>query len=127
METMLVIGAMNSVVAQVSEQLSMFSLDQNEKEIAVCCEDGDTLLAQQPEEWMMKLVPGGERVVYVGKYPLVLRPAPTCAENIPTGHRYYHYQIDGQVYSGIFVGRSVQYDGLFEEEQSEGNDDEPQS
>lgn len=73
--------------------------------IAICCEDGETAPARAPEDWMTALVPGGEYVINVGKHPLVLRPTATAADQVPVGHRYYHYMVGHQVYSGIFVGR----------------------
>ena len=56
---------------------------------------------------MKRLVPKGEYIVMVGPYPLMLRPTPVRAEDIEAGHRYYHYTIDGRVYSGIFLGRDT--------------------
>ena len=88
------------------EQLSLFDLAP-EGIVAECCFDGSTRPAQRPEPWMKRLVPKGEYIVMVGPYPLMLRPVPARAEDIEAGHRYYHYTIDGRVYSGIFLGRDT--------------------
>lgn len=88
------------------EQLSLFDLAP-EGIAAECCFDGSTRPAQRPEPWMKRLVPKGEYIVMVGPYPLMLRPTPVRAEDIEAGHHYYHYTIDGRVYSGIFLGRDT--------------------
>ena len=92
------------------EQLSLFDLAPGSA-LAECCYDGSTRPAQRPEPWMKRLVPKGEYVVMVGPYPLMLRPVPVRAEDIEAGHRYYHYTIDGRVYSGIFLGRDTEKGG----------------
>lgn len=84
------------------EQLSLFIA---EGAVAICFEDGKEAPTRTLENWMMALVPDGEYVIDVGTHPLVLRPTATTADKIPVGHRYYHYMIGPQVYSGIFVGR----------------------
>lgn len=83
-------------------QLTLFA---SEGAVAICCEDGKEATTRTLEDWMEALVPDGEYVIDIGKHPLVLRPTATTAEKIPVGHRYYHYMIGPQVYSGIFVGR----------------------
>lgn len=87
------------------KQLSLFIA---EDAVAVCCEDGKVLPARELEDWMSTLVPDGEYVIDIGNHPLVLRPTATAADKIATGHRYYHYMIGPQVYSGIFVGREME-------------------
>lgn len=44
-------------------------------------------------------------VVMVGTHPLVMRKTTLTADEIPEGHQFYHYLIDGAVYAGIFVGK----------------------
>lgn len=85
------------------EQISLFDL-LPEDTMARCSMDGRTAPANRPEPWMKRLIPNGEYFVRVGDHPLVLKPAPTQEEDIPEGHRYYHYIIGGQVYAGVFVG-----------------------
>lgn len=70
------------------EQLSFFSMlaAPTLPQVAVCC-------------------PGGEYVVQVAGHSLVLRPANCPADDVPAGHRYYHYTIGERLFSGVFVGR----------------------
>ena len=51
------------------------------------------------------LLPDGEYVVMVGTHPLVMRKTTLTADEVPEGHQFYHYLIDGAVYAGIFVGK----------------------
>ena len=46
-----------------------------------------------------------ECVVMVGTHPLVMRKTTLTADEVPEGHQFYHYLIDGAVYAGIFVGK----------------------
>ena len=41
----------------------------------------------------------------VGTHPLVMRKTKLTADEVPEGHQFYHYLIDGAVYAGIFVGK----------------------
>ena len=50
-------------------------------------------------------VPDGEYVVMVGTHPLVMRKTKLAVDEVPEGHQFYHYLIDGAVYAGIFVGK----------------------
>lgn len=86
------------------EQLSFFSLPA-QPAVAVCCMDGRGFPAEPAESWMQRLVQGGEYVVQVAGHSLVLRPADGTADDVPAGHRYYHYTIGERLFSGVFVGR----------------------
>lgn len=44
-------------------------------------------------------------VVMVGTHPLVMRKTKLAVDEVPEGHQFYHYLIDGAVYAGIFVGK----------------------
>lgn len=88
------------------EQLSFFTmLAQALPAVAVCCMDGGSQTAAPAESWMKRLVPGSEYVVQVAGHPMVLRPADGTADDVPAGHRYYHYTIGERLFSGVFVGR----------------------
>lgn len=80
------------------EQLSLF------RGTAVRCADGQEIALEEPEAWMLEIVPRGEHVAFVDGRPLVLVPVPLWCEQVREGHRYYHYTIGGRVYAGIFVG-----------------------
>ena len=88
------------------EQLSLFTmLCPVPPAVAVCCMDGRRVDATPAESWMQRLVQGGEYVVQVASHPMVLRPADGTADDVPAGHRYYHYTIGERLFSGVFVGR----------------------
>lgn len=89
------------------EQLSFFSMlsAPTLPQVAVCCMDGTRADAAPAESWMQRLVQGGEYVVQVAGHSLVLRPADGTADDVPAGHRYYHYTIGERLFSGVFVGR----------------------
>lgn len=87
------------------EQLSLFDIDIPDDLTAVCCMDMRAAQARKPDAWMKDIVPDCEYVVAVGIHPLVLRPTRMSVADIPEGHSYYHYQIDGRVYAGVFIGR----------------------
>lgn len=88
------------------EQLSLFTmLSPVPPAVAVCCMDGSRVDATPAESWMQRLVQGGEYVVQVASHPMVLRPADGTADDVPAGHRYYHYTIGERLFSGVFVGR----------------------
>ena len=90
------------------EQISLFDIIATRPMTAKSCLNGTMLTAQKPEPWMLQLVPKGEYVIPSDKYPLVLVPTKRKADQIPSGHHYYHYVINGQVYAGTFVGREVE-------------------
>lgn len=89
------------------EQLSLFSISSSTplEADAVSCMDNFPSKVLPAEPWMKALVPEGEYSILVAGHPLVLRPARIRPESIPEGHEFYHYLIDGRLYSGIFVGR----------------------
>lgn len=89
------------------EQLSFFSMlaAPTLPQVAVCCMDGTRADAEPAESWMKRLVQGGEYVVQVASHSLVLRPAESTVDAIPSGHSYYHYTIGERLFSGVFVGR----------------------
>ena len=86
------------------EQLSFFSLPA-QPAVAICCMDGQRTTAATAENWMKRLVQGGEYVVQVAGHPMVLRPADGTEDDVTAGHRYYHYTIGERLFSGVFVGR----------------------
>lgn len=89
------------------EQLSLFDLCTAADEAATSCWTGVKTVARKVEGWMKRLVPDGEYVVDVGGHDCVLRPTKLSAADIPQGHAFYHYQIGGRIYAGIFVGRET--------------------
>ena len=72
---------------------------------AISLFDHTTHSSEKPSEWMKQLVPDGEYVVMVGTHPLVMRKTKLAVDEVPEGHQFYHYLIDGAVYAGIFVGK----------------------
>lgn len=88
------------------EQLSLFSLG-NMTTSATCLFNMESREARKPDEWMSGLVPGGKYVVDIDSHPLVLRPVNLRENEVPAGHRFYHYLIGNQVYAGVFVGKSA--------------------
>lgn len=74
---------------------------------AISLFDGSRYGAEAPAEWMKRLVPDGRYVVMIGEHPLVLRPTKLTESQVPEGHQFYHYQINGVVYAGIFVGKEA--------------------
>ena len=86
------------------EQLSLFTMWE-ETPAAFPCGLGEEAPAGRLEPWMLELVPDGEYIINIGKHAMVLRPAAVKANDIPEGHRYYHYTVGTQVYAGIFVAR----------------------
>lgn len=87
-------------------QLSFFNRD-TAGTPATCLFDGSRCRAEPPTEWMKRLVPNGQYVVVVGEHPLVLQPTGLTENQVPEGHQFYHYQIGGIVYAGIFVGKEA--------------------
>lgn len=88
------------------EQLSLFTmLSPVPPAVAVCCMDGSRVDAAPAESWMQRPVQGGEYAVQVAGHPMVLRPADGTEDDVPAGHRYYHYTIGKRLFSGVFVGR----------------------
>lgn len=89
------------------EQLSLFDTDFCAGASAKCVWDMFTeeMAAEKPNEWMKKLVPSGEYVIEQNGKSMVLRPAKYSVADIPEGHEYYHYIINGKLYTGVFIGR----------------------
>lgn len=88
-------------------QLSLFDTPPAVGGVSATClreYDREKKSAEIPSPQMKRLVPDGEYVVYIGGHPLVLRPTDLKPEEVPEGHRFYHYLVGGRVYSGVFVG-----------------------
>ncbi len=88
-------------------QLSLFETPLAAGGVSATClweYDPAVRAAERPSPQMKHLVPDGKYVVYVGGHPLVLRLTGLKPEEVPEGHRFYHYLVGGRVYSGIFVG-----------------------
>lgn len=96
----------NYVFADTSlEQMTLFAPLPITGMRAISLFDNTVHSAETPSEWMKKLVPDGEYVVMVGTHPLVMRKTKLTADEVPEGHEFYHYMIDGNVYAGTFVRR----------------------
>lgn len=87
------------------EQTTLFAPPPITGTPAISLFDRTTHSSEKPSEWMKQLVPDGEYVVMVGSHPLVMRKTKLTADEVPEGHQFYHYLIDGAVYAGIFVGK----------------------
>lgn len=87
------------------EQTTLFAPPPITGTPAISLFDNTTHSSEKPSEWMKQLVPDGEYVVMVGTHPLVMRKTKLTADEVPEGHQFYHYLIDGAVYAGIFVGK----------------------
>lgn len=91
----------------MEEQMCLFTEGLPDMVEAVSVWTGSKVEAKKPDPWMLKLVPDGMYVLDLGEgHPMVLRPAPYGVEGIQECHEYMHFTIDGQLYAGIFVGRS---------------------
>lgn len=87
------------------EQMTLFAPLPITGTPAISLFDHTTHSSEKPSEWMKQLVPDGEYVVMVGTHPLVMRKTKLAVDEVPDGHQFYHYLIDGAVYAGIFVGK----------------------
>ena len=89
----------------VQGQIDLFDFFEERHDLyAVSCADGretDILPVTEPQR---KIVPDGEYLIYVGKYPMILRRTKIKAGKIPEGHKFYHYMVGPEVYAGIFIG-----------------------
>lgn len=94
---------MSNVVHSPYEQLSLF--DAVSGTVAVSLFDGRKYGATEPNDLMKRLVPRAQYVVMVGNHPQALALTKLKPGQIPKGHEFYHYMIDGNVYAGTFVGR----------------------
>ncbi len=86
------------------QQISLFDTLSGVSLTATSCSTGAAEKLRDAEQWMKQLVTGGEYVIDIGKHLMVLKPTSTKRERIPSGHEYYHYEVDGKVYYGVFVG-----------------------
>ncbi len=93
---------MSSAVCFPYEQLSLF--DAVSGTAAVNLFDGRKYGATEPTDLMKRLVPRATYAVVVGDHPQALVPTRLKPSQIPEGHEFYHYMIDGNVYAGTFVG-----------------------
>lgn len=75
--------------------------------VATSLFDGSKCHAELLRPWMKSLVPDGEYFVMVGVHPMVLRKTELSENDVPESHRFYHYEVEDSVYSGIFVGEEV--------------------
>lgn len=82
------------------EQLSLF----HRRSVAMRCADGQAISLEEPDAWMLKIVPQGEHAAFADGRPLMLVPVHLEIDQVREGHRYHHYAIGEQVYAGIFVG-----------------------
>lgn len=88
------------------EQLSFWDKLLEFAKVATCLWSYDTnrYEAMEPSERILRLVPNCKYVLNVGGHDLALRKAEIQRNEVPVGHEFYHYIIDGVLYSGIFVG-----------------------
>ena len=86
------------------EQMTLFAPPPITGTPAISLFDNTVHSSSEVTEQMKQLVPDGEYVVMVGTHPLVMRKTKLTADEVPDGHQFYHYLIDGAVYAGIFVG-----------------------
>lgn len=93
---------MSSTVCFLCEQLSLF--DTASGTAAVNLFDGRKYGATEPTDLMKRLVPRATYAVVVGDHQQALVPTSLKPSQIPEGHEFYHYMIDGNVYAGTFVG-----------------------
>lgn len=59
---------------------------------------------RQPNARQREMVPRAEYVVNIGGHAFVLQKTSLKKTEVPEGYRFYHYQVEDSVYSGIFVG-----------------------
>lgn len=86
-----------------NEQLSLFDVASGA--VAVSLFDGCKYGTLEPDDSMKRLVPRATHAVMVGDHLQALVPAKLRPSQIPEGHEFYHYMIDGNVYVGTFVGK----------------------
>jgi len=94
---------MSSAVRFPYEQLSLF--DAVSGTAAVNLFDGRKYGAAEPNELMKRLVPHAAYAVMVGDHQQALVLTKLTPSQVPEGHEFYHYMIDGSVYAGTFVGK----------------------
>lgn len=93
---------MSSAVCFPYEQLSL--CDAVSGTAAVNLFDGRKYGVTEPTDLMKRLVPRATYAVAVGDHPQALVLTRLKPSQIPEGHEFYHYMIDGNVYAGTFVG-----------------------
>lgn len=93
---------MSSTVCLPCEQLSLF--DAVSGAATVNLFDGRKYGVTEPTDLMKRLVPRATYAVVVGDHPQALVLTRLKPSQIPEGHEFYHYMIDGNVYAGTFVG-----------------------
>ena len=93
---------MSSAVCFLYEQLSLF--DAVSGTAAVNLFDGRKYGVTEPTDLMKRLIPRATYAVVVGDHPQALVLTRLKPSQIPEGHEFYHYMIDGNVYAGTFVG-----------------------
>lgn len=93
---------MSSAVCFPYEQLSLF--DAVSGTAAVNLFDGRKYGVTEPTDLVKRLVPRATYAVVVGDHPQALVLTRLKPSQIPEGHEFYHYMIDGNVYAGAFVG-----------------------
>lgn len=94
---------MSDAVRFLYEQLSLF--DAVNGTAAVNLLDGRKYGAEEPNDLMRRLVPRATYAVMVGGHPQALVLTKLRPNQVPRGHEFYHYMIDGNVYVGTFVGK----------------------
>lgn len=94
---------MSSTVCLPCEQLSLF--DAISGTAAVNLFDSRKYGVTEPTGLMKRLVPRATYAVVVGDHPQALVLTKLTPSQIPEGHEFYHYMIDGNVYVGTFVGK----------------------
>lgn len=88
-------------------QLSLFDGGLLGRTTAVNLFSHSEFQAKDITAWMMRLVPKGEFLIMVGKYPCVLQRTKMRPEEVSKGLEFCHYLVDGAVYSGVFVGSEI--------------------
>lgn len=88
-------------------QLTLFDGELLGHPPAVNLFDHGELQTKDVADWMMRMLPRGEFLVMVGKYPCVLQRTKLKPEEVSKGLEFCHYLIGGAVYSGTFVGREL--------------------
>ena len=61
-------------------------------------------------EYEAKLIPKGKYAIENKGPNEILYPVSIDEADIPIGHQFYHYIIDGDVYAGIYVGNQITED-----------------
>lgn len=90
------------------QQLSLFTIVR--ETTATSLLDRRTYTAREPEPWERDVIPEGEYAIDwpgSGGISLILRPVGTSREEIKPGHEFYHFDIGGQLYAGVFTARGA--------------------